>query len=751
MNQVMIQNILYDHYDIQATDITNMEGYDSLNYRITTDSSRYTLKIYEYTDQVYLDVGAENTIMCSLHNFNYDIPQPIRSKEGDELLLIESQGIFFRLLSYVEGDFLADQNCTIETARDLGSFLGQLDKELLPIRNAYIESRKLNWDLHNLLNNEVYIDDIKDPSKKKIVSYFLLQWKTFIIEKLPILRKSIIHNDANDHNLLLENGKVSGLIDFGDMVYSYLINELAVAAAYVAMGQKEPVELISYLIKGYNNELSLKAEEIEVLYYFIAGRLCTSVLNSAHTKLEKPDSQYITVSENGAWDLLEKWIAINPLSAKNKWLKAANLEIAKSELHLRKRRDLYTPRALSISYKRPFHMTGASFQYMYDGEGHAILDAYNNIIQVGHCHPSVVAAGQKAMARLNTNTRYLYEDLPRYSEHLLSYFPDHLNKVFLVNSGSAASDLAIRLAQTHTSRKKMVVVEHGYHGNTKMSIEISHYKYGHKGGQGKQNTIIQVPMPDAYRGPHRDNDAGQFYAKEVDHILNNESSRDIAAFIAEPIIGCGGQVPLARGYLPIVYERIRKEGGLCISDEVQTGFGRLGNWFWGYEMHDVIPDIIILGKPIGNGHPMAAVVTTSEIAESFDNGMEFFSSFGGNPVSCAIGDAVLSVIEEENLQQNAASVGSHLTNLMIDLQSDYSCIGDVRGAGLFLGIDIVKDPISRSPDEQLARHIVNTLREKNILTSIDGPHHNVIKIKPPLCFNQNNAEQLVQELKMILS
>lgn len=746
----MIQNILYDHYDIQAIDINKMEGYDSLNYRISTVTKRYTLKIYKYTEQSYLDVQAENQVIRSLHKSKLDIPDPIDTKEGDGLFAIESQGVFFRLLSYIEGTFLADHSYTKDTAKDLGRCLGALDKELLEIRNAHIESRKLNWDLHNLLNNEAYIDDIKDPNKKKIVKYFLLQWKTFIIEKLPKLRKSIIHNDANDHNVILKNGNISGLIDFGDMVHSYLINELAVAATYLAMGQEDPIDLISHLIEGYHEMLSLKTEEIEVLYYFIAGRLCTSVLNSAHTKIEKPDSDYITVSEKGAWGLLEKWISINPLHAKRTWLAITNLNTSEVELHLRKRRDLYTPKALSLSYNRPIHMTGAAFQYMYDGHGNAILDAYNNIIQVGHCHPRVVAAGQKAMARLNTNTRYLYEDLPRYNEHLLSYFPDHLNKVFLVNSGSAASDLATRLAKTHTGRSKMIVVEHGYHGNTKMSIDISHYKYAHKGGQGKQDHVIHVPMPDTYRGDHRGDDAGVLYANEVSNILDQEALDDIAAFIAEPIIGCGGQVPLAEGYLSQVYPRIREEGGLCISDEVQTGFGRLGNWFWGYEMHDVVPDIVILGKPIGNGHPMAAVVTTSEIAESFNNGMEFFSSFGGNPVSCAIGDAVLTVIEEESLQDNAAITGAYLTKHISNLQSNYACIGDVRGAGLFLGIDIVKDQVSKTADGALAKRIVNSLREKNILSSLDGPYHNVIKIKPPLCFNQNNAKQLIDELKMIL-
>ena len=366
---------------------------------------------------------------------------------------------------------------------------------------------------------------------------------------------------------------------------------------------------------------------------------------------------------------------------------------------------------------------------------------------VGHCHPSVVVAGQRTLARLNTNTRYIYDEFLSYSEKLLAKFPPSLNKVFFVNSGSAATDLAIRLVKAHTGKKKMMVLEHGYHGNTQNGIDISHYKYNHRGGTGRAEDIVETPLPKVFgSGFDNEDDAAAYFAKKTfSRIIEHEG--EIAAFIAEPIVGCGGQVPLPRNYLNKIYPKIRAQGGVCISDEVQVGFGRLGEYFWGYEMYDVIPDVVIIGKPMGNGHPIGAVVTTTEISDSFDNGMEFFSSFGGNPVSCAIGEAVLEVIEKEGLQKQANEVGKYLKNQLHILGKKHPEIADVRGQGLFLGVELLDK--NKSSNTQLAATVKNELRNKFILVSTDGPYDNVLKIKPPLYFNIKNVDHLIHELDMI--
>ena len=253
-------------------------------------------------------------------------------------------------------------------------------------------------------------------------------------------------------------------------------------------------------------------------------------------------------------------------------------------------------------------------------------------------------------------------------------------------------------------------------------------------------------MPNTYRSiyPKSEKKIGKRYAEDASKKIN-----DIAAFISEPILGCGGQVPLPNDYLKIMYKNIRKKGGVCISDEVQTGFGRLGNYFWGYEMHNVIPDIIILGKAMGNGHPIGAVITTDIIAKSFGKGVEFFSSFGGNPVSCSAGLAVLDIIEEEKLQENAKNVGKYYLEKLNLLKKKFNCIGDVRGSGLFIGIEIINKD-SKKPNTPLAQKIKNELRQKRILVGSDGPYNNVIKSKPPICFSKENVDEIISSLNVIL-
>ena len=239
-----------------------------------------------------------------------------------------------------------------------------------------------------------------------------------------------------------------------------------------------------------------------------------------------------------------------------------------------------------------------------------------------------------------------------------------------------------------------------------------------------------------------------FVKDKIETVIQQGSN--IAGFICESILSCGGQIVLPTGYLKNVYEFVRQSGGVCIADEVQVGFGRVGRKFWGFELQDVIPDIVTLGKPIGNGHPLAAVVTTRQIADAFDNGMEYFNTFGGNPVSCSVGKAVLEVIQNEKLQQNALDVGDYLKKRLINLKQQFGIIGDVRGVGFFLGIELVRDKITQEAADTEANYIINRMREKAILMSIDGPLHNVLKIKPPMCFTKKDADFLVKNLKQVL-
>jgi 4-aminobutyrate aminotransferase-like enzyme/Ser/Thr protein kinase RdoA (MazF antagonist) len=410
---------------------------------------------------------------------------------------------------------------------------------------------------------------------------------------------------------------------------------------------------------------------------------------------------------------------------------------------------------LSVSYRQPLKILRGWMQYLYDATGRAFLDVYNNVPLVGHSHPRVVRAAQEQLAVLNTNTRYLHDNAVRYAERLTKLLPEPLCVCYLLNSGSEANELALRLARAHTGREDVIVLEHAYHGNTNTLIDISPYKFNGPGGKGKKPWVHVAPIADDYRAIYRrgDPEAGPNYAHFVEEIIDQarKEKREIAAFIAETLPSVAGQIVFPSHYLAEAYRYVRAAGGVCIADEVQVGFGRLGTHFWGFETQGVVPDIVVLGKPIGNAFPLAAVVTTPEIAASFANGMEFFSTFGGNPVACAAGLAVLDVLEEEKLQQHALKTGEHWYGKLKAMQKHYPLIGDVRGSGLFLGIDLVRDPVSREPAAEEADYVVNRLRDRGILAGTDGPHHNVIKLRPPLVFTAADADLFCAAFESILN
>ncbi|HEX9134734.1 MAG TPA: aminotransferase class III-fold pyridoxal phosphate-dependent enzyme [Ktedonobacteraceae bacterium] len=908
-----------------------------------------------------------------------------------------------RVFAFVPGKVLAETKPhTPELLHSLGSMMGKIDHALQDFTHSAAH-RTLKWDLQHTLWIRDYLQYIEQPERRAIVERFLSQFEEQVLPVASSLRRSVIHNDANDYNVLVNTPdggfrRVASVVDFGDMVYTYTICELAIAAAYAMSNKADPIAAAWHVVAGYHEAFSLSESEIEVLYALICARLCISVVNSAYQQKVEPQNDYLMISEQPAWALLEQLVDVHPrlahytfrhacrlppCSSSNAlvaWLESnadkmggvvePDLRVAKKvifdlsmgsrelghlvelsdvevftrhlfarmraanssvgigrynetrpiytsdqyklegndgpewrtvhigldvfmeagasilapldgvvhsfrnndapldygptiilqhsvdyrdkqltfytlyghlsedsldglyegkhivqgtpfcnignypvnggwppHLHfqiitdlldrtgefpgvarpsqrevwlslspdpnlivgipresfpvdglsveeIRRERAEHIGKSLSISYQKPLKIVRGSMQYLYDEDGRAYLDAVNNVSHVGHCHSRVVKAGQEQMTVLNTNTRYLHDNLVRYAERLCATLPESLSVCFFVCSGSEANELALRLARTHTRQKDLIVVDAAYHGNTTSLIKISPYKFDGPGGMGAPSYVHKVPMPDAYRGKYKRNDphAGEKYARYVEKAILEiqEKQGNVTGFICESLLGCGGQIVLPENYLKEAYRYVRNAGGVCIADEVQVGFGRVGTHFWGFETQGVVPDIVTLGKPIGNGHPLAAVVTTPEIAASFDNGMEYFNTFGGNPVSCAIGLAVLDVIAEERLQENALRVGTHLMDGLRGLMEKHTLIGDVRGLGLFVGIELVLDRETLAPAAAQASYIANRMRERGILLSTDGPLHNVLKIKPPLVFTEENADFLVGVLDEIL-
>uniref|UniRef100_A0A8C5I8F0 Ethanolamine-phosphate phospho-lyase n=1 Tax=Gouania willdenowi TaxID=441366 RepID=A0A8C5I8F0_GOUWI len=406
----------------------------------------------------------------------------------------------------------------------------------------------------------------------------------------------------------------------------------------------------------------------------------------------------------------------------------------------------------------PIKIVRAKGQYMYDEKGQRYLDCINNVAHVGHCHPDVVKAGAEQMEQLNTNSRFLHDNLVLFAQKLQATLPERLSVCYFVNSGSEANDLALRLAWQYTNNRDVITLENAYHGHVSSLIDISPYKLQHQSDVEHNPSVHVAPSPDVYRGKYRADhaDPATAYADEVKDIIDKAHSkrRKIAAFIAESLQSCGGQVIPPAGYFQQVAKHVRKAGGVFIADEVQVGFGRVGSHFWAFQLQgdDFVPDIVTMGKPIGNGHPMSCVVTTKEVAEAFmSSGMEYFNTFGGNPVSCAIGLAVLDVIEKEDLRGNAVRVGRHLTHLLEKQKEKHLLIGDIRGVGLFVGVELVRDRTKLTPATAEAQEVIYRLKEEHILLSADGPHRNVLKFKPPMCFSVEDADLVVEKIDLILT
>ncbi|MBY6135623.1 aminotransferase class III-fold pyridoxal phosphate-dependent enzyme [Nocardioides marinus] len=407
---------------------------------------------------------------------------------------------------------------------------------------------------------------------------------------------------------------------------------------------------------------------------------------------------------------------------------------------------------LSLTYNDPVMLLRGWKHHLFDEWGRPYLDAYNNVPHVGHAHPRIQAVAADQLKRMNSNTRYLHPAQTAFADKILSKMPDHFEVCFFVNSGTEANELALRLARAHTGAKGMVTPDHGYHGNTTGAIDLSAYKFNKPGGSGKVDWVELVEVADDYRGSFRrdDPDRAQKFADLVDPAIRalQDRGHGIAGFIAETFPSVGGQIIPPKGYLPAVYEKIRAAGGVCIADEVQTGLGRLGDYYFGFEHQGALPDIVVMGKPIGNGHPLGVLVTTREIAASFDNGIEFFSTFGGSTLSCRMGKEVLDIVDDEGLQDNAKAMGTLLLDGLKQLQAVHPCVGDVRGMGLFLGLELIRPDGSEATE--ICSYVKNRMRDHRILIGSEGPKDNILKIRPPLTIEAEDVQMILATLGKIL-
>jgi 4-aminobutyrate aminotransferase-like enzyme/Ser/Thr protein kinase RdoA (MazF antagonist) len=713
-----------------------LPGYIDQNIRITTDDGasfvlRVTQPPADAARLTFID-----SVLAAASSTSFSTPRLVPTTNGEHHVSTED-GHIMRVFTWLEGTTLEDVGLVDGLAFSIGQAAAEMVTSLAHVHDPTTTPLQV-WDLRHANQTITQrFSHLEGDLERHLITVVLGRYRTLNTDALPL---QVVHNDINPGNLLVDRDRVTGLLDFGDTTRTFRIAELAIAAAYAALDTDNPLQTIVEVCGGYHaymehTDLAPTADEAAALPDLILARLATSVTVAAARSDANP---HWHATRDATWDLLTRLVS-GDIGTIASTITAAALNEATPPAAPATRPHVGT--ALSLAYDEPLNIASGRGTYLADHLGRRYLDAVNNVAHVGHSHPAVVRAASVAAATLNTNTRYLHPELIRYAERLAATLPAHLDTVFLVNSGSEANELAVRLARTATGRNAIACVDHGYHGNTSTLIDISPYKFNGPGGQGRRSWVTVLPALDPYRNTaFGGDDAYREYQLAAADVM---AGTDLAALIVEALPGCGGQIVPSGGSLSAAYDMARSAGAVVIADEVQTGLGRVGDYFWAFELFDVVPDIVTIGKPAGNGHPLAAVVTTRSIADAFDNGMEYFNTFGGNPVSAAVGNAVLDVIEDENLQQNAATVGHRIKDGLASLADTHVSIGDVRGVGLFIGVDLVTDRATKEPDASLAHIVVERAKLRGVLLSTDGPGDNVIKIKPPLVFSDGDADRLV--------
>ncbi len=742
-----------DLYGLSGT-ISRLESERDQNFRIDTPSGdQFVLKIANSAvDPAVLMMQIEALAHIAMVDPELPVPRVRYSQKESALETIQAKdgrSHFVHVLTYMPGRYPPEGAANL-LFRPLGTCLARL---VLALRGFYhpAANYELLWDLKQAAQLRDYLRHVPDPGHRQLAGYFLDRFEREVLPEIPKLRSQIIHNDFAPNNLVVaedDPGVIVGILDFGDMIHSPLVMDLATPIAHMFRGQDDPLEIGEEIISAYHEILPLEPLELSLLYDLIATRLTMlNVIASWRVNLFPDNHEYIAGYVDRVWEELAVWRTMDPSEVTRRYFRACGLweskglipskEVSKeTRSALLERRTRFLGPSAYLFYENPLHLVRGEGVWLYDDEGDRYLDVYNNVPHVGHCHPHVVKAISHQTRTLNISTRYLHGLILELADRITKRLPEPLSICTFVCTGTEANELAWRMAKLVSGSDGALITGHSYHGNSDAIIGFSSEEVPKERLPAHVATIHAPLSNNTFREP----DSG------IHEAINTLTERDHrpAMLILDPGFTSDGIFTPPSGYLRTLYEETRRAGGLCVSDEVQAGFGRLGQHFWGFEFDDVVPDIVTMGKPMGNGHPLAAVVTRSEIAEALAADTGYFNTFGGNPVSCAAGLAVLDVIEVEGLQHNALVIGNYLRERLLGLRNNYFVLGEPHGAGLLLGVDVLKP--DGSPDSDLASRVMNHMRQNGVLIGTTGPNSNVLKIRPPIVFNQEHAELLLASL-----
>ena len=739
-----------------------------LGFRVTTPAGeQYVFKISNAKDDPGL-IDFQTQALLHLTTQAPELPTPriIPTQGGEDCAVVDGKNgdkHIVRVLSFLQGEIVGanPQYNTPTLRRNFGQTMARLDTALRGFFHPHARNPH-PWDMMNFMIYRPHTQHVPDAETRARVEQ-VFDHANSLLPKLKGLRHQVIHQDAHSHNLLVaadDPERITGLIDFGDMLHGPLLMDLVVSCDFMMHRVDDPVGDMCDIIAGYDSELELEEQEIDLLYDMILVRNCITITICAWRAAMSPNEPPYIDNIEAYWALLEKLTTLGREAVTNRFRAACRFPVyspvigeqrslnAEHEAELAQRRKRLLGEKTWHFYNDPLHVERARGSWLYGADGKGYLDLYNNVPQVGHCHPHVARAVARQMKVLNTNTRYLYQAVLDYAERLIALTPDHLDACVFVNSGSEANDVAVQMCKLITGNQGGIMVEDAYHGITDITQDLSPIS---RPTLPEHIATLGVPCP--YRGPHADQDnMAARYAEDADRAISQLDERGIkpAYFMIDSAYCSSGVVDVPEGYLALIEQKVRAAGGLMIADEVQSGFGRLGQ-MWGHEARGLNADIMTLGKPVGNGHPLGVIITRRDILDRFIEETDLFSTFGGNAVSCAAGMAVLDVIEQENLIDNANRTGDYLRAQMRQLGNTQPLIGDVRGQGMLAAVEFVTDRETKAPAKEQTARLIEMMREEGVLIGRSGPLRNSLKLRPNLAFKAEEVDIFIAALDKCLS
>ncbi|HXB46565.1 MAG TPA: aminotransferase class III-fold pyridoxal phosphate-dependent enzyme [Streptosporangiaceae bacterium] len=748
------RQILRDRFGLEGS-LSPLDGERDQNFRVDAGAGRrFLLKISNPADDRPV-LEMQSSALRHIELVDPGLPVMRALPAADGALWAEVPGpdgglYLARLFTFLPGRLASAPALTTQAIWHVGQVTARLGRALRGFFHPAADY-EIMWDISQMPRLRPLLTHLADGPRRAQAERVLDRFDARAAQVLPSLRAQVIHGDVSMYNLLFgDDLQVSGIVDFGDMTHAPLVCDLAVAIADVLHGRDDAIEAADAMIGGYVSVTPLEDQEADLLADLVAARLATEVVVTAWRSERYPENAaYAESSEPAARAFLDAIEGRGIDAVARRFREACHgLPYRSSgtrELLERRRRVL--PRS-PLFYQDPVHLVRGEGVWLFDPDGRRYLDCYNNVPVVGHSHPRVARAVAQQQRLLATHSRYLHEAIVSLAERLQATMPPGLDSILVVNSGSEANDLAWRIARAATGRAGAVVSSHAYHGLTEATHALSPEEWA---GRERPAHVATVPAPDGYRGEYRREEDGwaERYAAHIDGAAQEFGDRGLAAMYIDPAFTADGILAPPPGYLQEAAKRVRALGGLLVADEVQSGYGRSGSHLWSFQASGIEPDMVVMGKPMGNGFPVAALVVRSDLLAAVPEETELFSTFGGNPVACAAALAVLDVIADERLLDNAAQTGAYLRKGLAGLAERHPVIGDVRGEGLLLGVELADE--ARAPAAGQARKVTEALRERGILISATGPAGNVLKIRPPLVFQREHADILLQALDEVLA